>query len=59
MGIKEIVDEYDSEKEPKLEEIIKWFKGNDEPITISLIQREFEMGYTQATRALRQIKDKL
>jgi len=59
MSLKQFIDEFENEPEPLLDEIIRWFKNNDESITTSLIQRNFQMGYRQASRALRQIKDRI
>ena len=59
MSLTQIIDEFENEQEPRLDEVIKWFKNNESPITISLIQRQFKMGIRTATRALRQIKDRL
>ena len=56
MALKEIIDEFENEREPRLDEIIRWFKSNDTAITVSVIQRQFSMGWRTANRALRQIK---
>lgn len=59
MGLKNILEDFENEKEPRLDEIIKWFKKNEIGITVSVIQRNFQMGWRQANRAMRQIKNRL
>lgn len=57
MALKEIIDEYENTLEPRLEEIRTFFERNEsKEMNRTTIQRCFNMGYRQASRALRQLK---
>tara|TARA_R110000782_G_C14555188_1_gene385477 strand:- start:18 stop:200 length:183 start_codon:yes stop_codon:yes gene_type:complete len=57
MGFKKIIEEYNKEVEPRINEIIKYFENNSDSISISNLQRQFHFGYRRATRAKKQLKE--
>ena len=57
MALKEIVEEFENTREPRLEEIREWFKDKPYKVDVSAIQRYFSMGYNRACRALRQLDE--
>ena len=56
MELKKMMEDYKNEIEPRLDEMIKYFENNGKKITISILQREFGLGYRRATRAKSQLK---
>ena len=57
MGLEQIIQDYNNEIEPRLDEMIKYFESNANTISLSNLQREFGLGYRRATRAKRQLKE--
>ena len=57
MGLKKILEEYNKEEEPRINEMIKHFENNADSISVSNLQRRFHLGYRRATRAERQLKE--
>jgi DNA segregation ATPase FtsK/SpoIIIE-like protein len=57
MGLEEIIDKFNNEVEPRLDEIKEYFKENLGIPTVSIIQRRFKMGYSRACRTLKQLED--
>lgn len=52
MSLKDIIEE------PRLAEMREWFeRNNNKEVNRSNIQRYFKMGYMQANRTLRQLKE--
>ena len=57
MRLEHIIQDYNNEIEPRLEEMVKYFEINADTISISNLQRQFGLGYRRATRAKRQLKE--
>tara|TARA_R110000851_G_scaffold205605_1_gene357609 strand:- start:359 stop:541 length:183 start_codon:yes stop_codon:yes gene_type:complete len=57
MRLEHIIQDYNNEIEPRLEEMVKYFEINADTISISNLQRQFGLGYRCATRAKRQLKE--
>ncbi|MGL6121365.1 MAG: DNA translocase FtsK [Fusobacteriaceae bacterium] len=53
MEIKEIIGE---PKDELLDDVITFFDNSDQPITLSTIQRKFQLGYNRAYKIVRQME---
>jgi len=56
MGLQQIMDDLENTRDPKLDDVIDYFKNSDKEMTISNVQRFHKVGYMRASRIIRQIE---
>tara|TARA_R110002012_G_scaffold290275_1_gene483850 strand:- start:787 stop:1062 length:276 start_codon:yes stop_codon:yes gene_type:complete len=56
MGLQEIKDDLENERDTILDRVIEFFEDSDKEMTVSNIQRYHKVGYARAHRIIRQIQ---
>lgn len=59
MALSEIINELENTKDELLDDVISFFDNSEQQITISIIQRKFQLGYNRANRIARQMENEL